>query len=220
MVHEVCLMIDVCPTITTASPEEYHAYMKRLSSFARRVHIDLADGSLTTNTLISPENVWWPAGMRADIHLMDRRPFVHIHALTALNPQLVIVQAEAEGDFAVFAETMHRHGIEAGVALLPSTAVDSLRPALELIDHVLIFSGNLGSYGGLADLRLLTKAAELKKLKPSLELSFDGGINDTNAAELVSGGIEVLNVGGFIAHAADPEAAWRRLVNLTVGVGR
>ena len=38
------------------------------------------------------------------------------------------------------------------MALLPTTPVSAITPALHMIDHVLIFSGDLGHYGGQADL--------------------------------------------------------------------
>lgn len=80
----------------------------------------------------------------ADLHVMFQQPFLYVAALKALGPQLVIVHAEADGDFMAFAREMHRHGIEVGVSLLRETPVEAIVPALELIDHVLIFAGTLG----------------------------------------------------------------------------
>ncbi len=71
--------------------------------------------------------------------------------------------------------TLHDAGIEVGIALLPTTVVDTIVPALDMIDHVLIFSGNLGFQGGQANLALLSKAQKLRSLKPSLEIGWDGG---------------------------------------------
>jgi ribulose-phosphate 3-epimerase len=113
---------------------------------------------------------------------------------------------------------MHRHGIETGIALLQETPVEAIVPALPLIDHVLIFSGTLGKVGGTADLGLLDKVAALRQLKPQLEIGWDGGINDTNARQLVEGGVSILNVGGFIQKAADPEAAYATLVDKVRGL--
>src|SRR5690606_36219400 len=95
-----------------------------------------------------------------------------------------------------------------GVALLKDTPASAIEPYIDQIEHVLVFSGDLGYYGGKADLALLSKVTELKKMKPSLEIGWDGGINDHNASELVKGGVDVLNVGGFIQKATDPEDAY------------
>ncbi len=201
----------ICPTITAADATEFQQQIEKVADFATRIHIDLADGVLAPTTLIALDGVWWPGGVRADIHLMYKKPLDHLQALIALQPQLVIVHAESSGSFFDFANAMHHHGIEAGVALLQNTPVETIRPALEFVDHVLVFSGNLGKFGGKADSALLSKVRMLKALKPQLEVSWDGGINAHNAPALVRAGVEVLNVGGFIQHAADPFAAFEEL---------
>ena len=202
---------SICPTIDAADSTEFRAQTESVASFATRLHIDVADGSMTPNQLVEVADIWWPGGIRADVHVMMLRPLEHLPALVALGPQLVIVHAEAEGDFFEFAAQLHHHGIEAGIALLPETPVEAIAPGLDVIDHVLIFSGNLGHFGGQADLTLLEKAAQLRQLKPQLELGWDGGVNDSNIKQLVDGGIDVLNVGSFIQKASNPHAAYATL---------
>jgi ribulose-phosphate 3-epimerase len=201
----------ICPTVTARDASEYRNQMNRIAPFATRIHIDLADGIFTPVKLLSLDQVWWPGGVRADLHMMHQKPFEHTKLYLSLAPQMVIVHAEAEGDFIAFADTMHKHGIEVGVALKAETPVELIRPALKWIDHVLIFSGNLGHFGGQADTGLLTKSLLLRQLKPQLEIGWDGGINDQNAQVLARGGVDVLNTGGFIHHAAQPAAAYQAL---------
>lgn len=208
------MAVTICPTVLAGTPEEYRNQIERIARFAVRVHIDLADGKFAPTKTIALDQVWWPGGVRADLHVMYQRPFEHSRLYRTLGPQMVIVHAEAEGDFVDFANEMHRYGIEVGVALKASTPVDLIRPALNWIDYVLVFSGNLGHFGGQADTHLLTKVMQLRKLKPQLEIGWDGGINDRNAKILAAGGVDVLNVGGFIQHATDPELAYQTLHRL------
>lgn len=204
--------IDICPTITRSTPEEYQAQIERVVNFAHRIHIDLSDGGLAPNQLLPVDQVWWPGGIRADLHVMYRHPQKYLSTLIALGPQLVILHAEAEGNFLECADALHHHGIEAGIALLPQTPVANIKPGLEFIDHVLIFSGNLGHQGGShADLSLLSKVKELKSLKPTLEIGWDGGVNDENVQQLVNAGVEVINAGGFIQNSDNAEAAYATL---------
>jgi ribulose-phosphate 3-epimerase len=206
----------ICPTVTARSAEEYQQQMNRIAPFATRIHIDVADGIFTPVKLTPIDEIWWPGGIRADIHVMYRRPFDYTSMLVELGPQMVIVHAEAEGQFVPFAETLHHHGIEVGVAIQQQTPVATIAPALPYIDHVLIFSGNLGHFGGQADLRLVSKAQELLALKSTLEIGWDGGINDQNARALTMSGVDVLNTGGFIQHAIDPRAAYTLLTKQVV----
>ncbi len=201
----------ICPTVTTDDPTVYRRQIEQTLTYAHRIHIDLSDGVFTPHKLMAIEDVWWPGGVRADLHVMYKQPFDHLEALMALRPQLIIVHAEADGDFSDFVKTAHHYGIEVGVALLPETPVETIIPALNAIDHVLIFSGHLGNFGGHADLSLLDKAKQLRTLKPSLELGWDGGINDQNARALAEGGIDVLNAGGYLHGAVAPHQAYATL---------
>ena len=206
----------ICPTVLAGTPEDYSRQVTRVAQFATRIHIDLADGKFAPSKTIPIDQVWWPGGVRANLHVMYQRPFEHYKEYISLSPQMVIVHAESEGNFVPFAELMHRHGIEVGVALKAKTTVELVRPALEWVDYVLIFSGDLGHFGGQADLSLLEKIKQLRQLKPGLEIGWDGGINNTNARELVRGGVDVLNVGGYIQHASDPRMAYGMLARAIV----
>ncbi|HVU59227.1 MAG TPA: hypothetical protein VHC98_00070 [Candidatus Saccharimonadales bacterium] len=202
----------ICPTITAQTPDEYRTQMERVTPFAGRLHLDAADGQLAPRHLLDLDKLWWPGNKMVDLHVMYRQPFQHTELFIAQHPNLVIVHAEAEGDFRSFADRLHRQGIEVGVALLPATDVRVIAPAIQKIDHVLIFSGNLGYQGGSrADLSLLTKVRELRRLKPGLEVGWDGGVSAENIRQLIVGGVDVLNVGGYIQHAVNPARAYATL---------
>lgn len=204
---------SICPAILAASADDFRKQIEHVTHPAVRLHIDLSDGEFTPSKTVRIDEVWWPGGMHADLHVMYKKPFDHATMLLDLRPQLVIVHAEAEGDFMAFAERAHRAGVQVGVALQQQTPADLIKPALKYIDHVLIFSGQLGSFGGKADLSNLEKVQQLKKLKPQLELGWDGGVSSDNARAIAEGGIDVLNSGGFIQKAPDPMAAYQALVD-------
>jgi ribulose-phosphate 3-epimerase len=210
------MQASICPTVTplTDDPDDYKRQIERIAPFATRMHIDLTDGDFAPTKNISIDEVWWPAGVRADLHVMYRRPFDHIELLLDLDPQLIIIHAEAEVDILAFAERAHARGVEVGVALLPQTSPEQIRPVFDHIDHILIFSGSLGHNGGHADLRMLTKIKHIKKIQPRIELAWDGGVNDHNAKALSMSGVQVLNTGGFIQQADDPERAYKQLRGL------
>ena len=204
----------ICPTITAVDPNDYRLQMQRVVSFSRRLHIDLMDGAFASPRSVDLGEIYWPANIPVDLHVMYKKPFVHAQALIALRPQMIIIHAEADGDFVPFADLLHSHGMEVGVALLPQTPSQNIIPALESVDHVLIFSGNLGHQGGTANLQLLSKVPQIRRFKPSVEIGWDGGVSPNNARELAAGGIDVLNVGGAIQHAVNPSQAYATLESL------
>ena len=204
-------MAVICPTVTPLDTHEYRTQMEVLEPFAKRVHLDFMDGQFAPTLSPKLEQAWWNKPLSVDIHLMYKQPTLQLPALLQLKPSLVIVHAEAEGNFLDFAKQLQIHNIKVGVALLAETPVAAIAEVLKDIDHVLIFSGHLGFFGGKVDLGLLEKAKQLKTLRPDIELGWDGGISIENAAALVAGGIDVLNVGGAIQKANNPEEAYQAL---------
>lgn len=204
-------MVDISPSITATYAEEYSRQIERVSMFATRIHIDISDGIFAPVKLVEADQIWWPGGIRADIHIMYRRPIEIMDEIIALSPQLVIVHAEAEGDFMILAKRLHFHGIEAGIALLPKTPVSEILPGIDLIDHILLFSGDLGHYGGVANLHILDKVKEIRKYNSRVEIGWDGGVLPENIKQIADGGVEVITSGGFIQKAKNPSQAYDTL---------
>lgn len=205
------IMTDISPSILASYALEYNRQIERVAPFATRLHIDIADGEFAPNLTVGPSDIWWPGGMRADVHVMHRRPIEIMDALIALSPNLIIVHAEAEGDFINLAKRLHYHGIQAGIALLPQTPAEYIRPGIESIDHVLVFSGDLGHFGGKADLSQLAKVKEVRAMSHRVEISWDGGVLPENIKAIADGGVEVVVSGGFIQKARKPKEAYEQL---------
>lgn len=204
-------MAVICPTVTANDQHQYREQMELVGRFAKRIHIDLMDGDFAPTISPKPDQIWWPPELIADVHIMYRRPGEHLGTLVKLKPSLVIIHAEADVDHQEFAAKLHEAGIKAGLGLLPQTTVDSVVPTLGDFDHIMVFGGRLGHHGSTADLKQLHKIEEAKRRFPDIEAAWDGGINDQNARQLIEGGADVLNVGGFIHKADDPSAAYAKL---------
>ncbi len=213
-------MPTICPTITAYSEEEYGRQMEKIAGFASRIQVDLTDGIFTKEQTVGSEQAWWPAGIKADLHLMYEDPQLAISRLIGHNPNLIIVQAESKANLSEIADYCHGEHVRFGIALLPDTPAEAVLPYLGLTDHALIFSGNLGYQGGShADLSLLEKAKFLKTKKPELEIGWDGGVNDQNIAALVTGGVDILNVGGFLQNSPDPLRSFAALQRIADETG-
>ncbi|MDZ7786140.1 MAG: hypothetical protein U5L95_03400 [Candidatus Saccharibacteria bacterium] len=206
-------MSVICPTVTAEDSHLYRQQLERVQKLAGRIHLDFMDGLFTSNKSIDLARAWMPEGKQVDLHLMYMRPDLYVEKIKEFAPSLVIVHAEAKGEYEPFAKSMHDAGIKVGVCLLQDTPVSIIADHLDRIDHVLIFSGDMGHFGGKVDLSLLSKVKELKRLKPGLEIGWDGGVSDKNVQDLVAGGVDVLNVGGFIQRAEDPRQNYETLVS-------
>lgn len=203
--------MTICPTITAYDLAEYKLQIDRVATFAERIHIDLMDGEFAPTKSPELSKIWWPLEIKADIHLMYQNPMEYLEQLIKLRPRMVIIHNEAHVHHMHFAAELHKAGILAGLAVLKDTPIEYAYQIMHSFDHVLIFSGNLGYHGGEADLGLLDKVVKVRAHHPEVEIGWDGGINADNAKQLVEGGVDVLNVGGFIQKSANPTVAYAKL---------
>lgn len=206
----------ICPTVLASEPHEFRGQIERLIPFADRIQIDLADGEFAPTRTINPIQVYLP-DMTTDIHLMFARPQEHLETLVSLRPHMVIIHAEAEGDLLGILAHLKKFDIKTGVCLLKDTAVDQAQELIAAADHVLLFSGELGRFGGHADMKVLEKVPRIREIKQDAEIGWDGGANLQNVQQLATGGIDVINVGGFIQGSQEPEKAYQKLVNEIYG---
>ncbi len=200
----------ICPTVTATNQSEYQKQLADIATAANRIHIDVADGVFAPVQLLPPQNVYWPKEKTADIHVMYQSPLQILPTLIALQPQLIIVPVESPDAPSILTE-LKDTGIRRGLSIQQATPADALRPFMDQVEHVLIFSGDLGHFGGVADLSLLAKVQSIKNWKAEVEIGWDGGVKLDNIHELRQGGVDVLNVGGAIHNASDPVVAYEQL---------
>lgn len=206
-------MSVIAPAILCDTPESYKAQVERLHPFAERVHIDLSDGEFAPSHTIAANQIWWPQEWVVDIHAMVARPSEYIETLIALKPHMIIFHAEASEDVTPMLQYVKKFGIKAGLALLRTTVPVQAEKAILAADHVMIFSGTLGSYGGKASLMQVEKVRLIRKINLAVEIGWDGGVSPDNAFTISQAGVDVLNVGGAIAGNADPQGVYATLVN-------
>jgi len=201
----------IVPSITVETEEEFKASVEKIQGFAKRVHIDVSDGAFAPVFLVEPEKLWWPREWVVDIHAMVTQPMDYVNRLIALKPHMITFHAETNVDLVPIFENIKRAGIKAGIALLKQTVPATVAPAIKAAEHVLVFSGDLGHYGGTASLMQLEKVRLIKVINPLAEIGWDGGISVDNAFTLAQGGVNVFNIGGAFAKAADPAKVYDTL---------
>ena len=201
----------IAPAILAENAQRYKEQVDRITGFAERVHIDLTDGEFAPTFTVSIPELWAPEGWTIDIHAMVNKLDEYVPKLIALRPHLIIIHAEAEGDVLGALKEIKRSGIMAGLALLKPTVPQTVEELIKEAEHVLIFSGELGKFGGTASLMQLEKIRLVKMINPNVEIGWDGGVMVDNAYSLVQGGVNVLNVGGTIQKATDPPAMFAKL---------
>jgi ribulose-phosphate 3-epimerase len=108
-------------------------------------------------------------------------------------------------------QVIKESGSKAGVALNPSTPVDTLKDVLDELDLVLIMTVEPG-FGGQQFIKsTIRKIQELRKMidisKKNIFLEVDGGIDQDTAAEVISAGANVLVAGTSVFKAESMKTA-------------
>ena len=203
----------ITPSILAENVDQYKEQIERITGFAERAHIDISDGQFAPNLTVGLRDLWAPEGWQIDIHAMVKNVDEYIEDLVALRPNMILLHAESEGDILGALQKIKQADIKAGLVLMrptvPSTVVDLIKVA----DHVMIFSGALGHFGGSASLMQLEKIRLIKDINPAVEIGWDGGVMPDNAYGLAHSGVNVLVVGGAIQKSPNPREAYQNIQN-------
>ena len=204
--------VTVVPAILAQSKLEYRQQIERVNNFARRVHIDVSDGVFAPATTLDISNIWWPKEWKADLHLMAAYPSKQLDMILKLAPSLCILHGEASEDLLPVFATLKKEGIRTGVAILPSTYPGLIKQYIDVVDHVLIFAGQLGVQGNPADMMQMEKIAIVRSMKPELEIGWDGGANVSTMRALSHADLDVINVGSALSKVENPAEVYHEMV--------
>ena len=204
--------VIIAPTLLTADANEFTKLIGLYPTFAKRMQIDVVDGSFVSTTTI-PESAITalPTNIPIDFHMMAARPSEHMPHILRLKPNLCIFHAEATEDLLPIFAQLKQAGIKAGVALLQRTYPGSVEQYIKAADHVLIFAGALGKNGGAADMMQIEKVKLIREINPEVEIGWDGGVNIENVRALSHSDINILNVGSAMK-TDDPKTTWEDLM--------
>ncbi len=204
--------VIIAPTLLTADANEFTNLIGLFPTFAKRMQIDVVDGSFVPTTTI-PESAITalPTTIPVDFHMMVARPSEHLPHILRLKPSLCIFHAEATEDLLPIFAQLKQAGIKAGVALLQRTYPGSVEQYIKAADHVLIFAGALGKNGGAADLLQVEKVKLVRAINPNVEIGWDGGVNMDNVRTLAHSDINILNAGSAM-RTEDPKATWEAMM--------
>ncbi|PSN59533.1 ribulose-phosphate 3-epimeras-like protein [Corynespora cassiicola Philippines] len=112
---------------------------------------------------------------------------------------------------------IHDQGIQAGIAIKPSTPVDVLWDILEnpvkeeVPDMVLIMTVEPGFGGQSFMASELPKVSALRKKYPELHIEVDGGLSEKTIDQAADAGANVIVAGSAVFGAADPGEVIKKL---------
>jgi len=169
------------------------------------LHCDIMDGHFVPNITFGPMVV---AAVRRitklflNVHLMIERPELYIEAFAKAGAGTISVHEEACPHLHRVIQSIKSLGVQAGVALNPSTPVCTLENVIGDIDEILIMTVNPG-FGGQSFIEaMLPKIAQARKLAEDagveVDIAVDGGIDKDTAPRVVRAGANLLIAGSAV----------------------
>ncbi len=182
------------------------------------LHLDVMDGHFVPNLsygLPIVEAVRRATDLPLDVHLMISEPGNYLKRFYEAGADLLTIHAEAVDDPQSLLRKIREMGAGAGLAINPPTPVETIRPALDLCDLVLVM-GVMPGFGGQAfDRVALEKLRELKSLvSEQVLLEVDGGVNAETIAECSQAGAQLLVAGSAILCQPDYQESVATLTQL------
>lgn len=205
-------MAKVIPAILESDLSTYRKKLNLIRQLTDRFQLDVIDGEFVDNKTLQPQQIEPPAGLKIDIHLMVKRPMEYIMPCVKLRPYTIIIQYEGAQQVAEALEKIKKNGLRAGLAINPDTTVAEIAPLLENVSHVLVMAYPAGFAAQKLQPEVFAKVAELRELKPELEIGLDGGVADPTLKKIHDAGFDVVNTNSYLFSAESPLTRFHELI--------
>lgn len=174
------------------------------------IHIDIMDGQFVPNISFGfpiLQAIRSSTKLILDVHLMINNPSNFIKEFVDYGADIITVHYEGNNHLHRLIQEIKSYNVKAGIAINPSTPVNSLKHIIHDVDLVLVMSVNPG-FGGQSFIPFtLDKIDELRSLREELNLSFnisvDGGVKSSNYKDILKVGADLLVVGSDLFKNSD-----------------
>jgi ribulose-phosphate 3-epimerase len=188
---------------------------------ADMLHLDIMDGRFVPNLSFGPPVIRRLAShcsIPLDAHLMVVDPDPLVAELAETGVARVAVHIETCPHLHRSLARISEHGMEAGIAINPATALLALSDAREFADFILMMSVNPGFGGQRFIPESLDKIRRVRQmLGDDIDITVDGGVDPENAAGLAAAGATTLVAGTSVFGAADRGRAVSNLRRRALG---
>jgi ribulose-phosphate 3-epimerase len=194
--------LKIAPSILSADFGKLDEEIASIESASDWLHIDVMDNHFVPNlTFGAPVVKCLKTKLVKDCHLMVENPESLVEAFAESGADYLTFHIEASKDPEALIKKIKALGMKPGLSLKPATEVEVIQPYLDEIDLVLVMSVEPGFGGQKFMENSLPKIQQLRKLKPELLISIDGGINAETAKLAREAGADILVAGNAIFKA-------------------
>ncbi|KYC51096.1 MAG: ribulose-phosphate 3-epimerase [Candidatus Methanofastidiosum methylothiophilum] len=210
-------MAKLAPSILSANFSRLGEDIKEAENAgADIIHMDVMDGHFVPNITIGPlvvEAVSKVTKLPLDVHLMIENPSDYVEMFFKSlesgkrNTSLDYISFHIEASYHPhrLLNKIKEFGVKSGIALNPSTPINTITHLLDSMDLLVLMTVNPG-FGGQSFIEsMLPKIKEAKELLKGhdIEILVDGGVTEKNIKKIRDAGADILVAGSSVFNERD-----------------
>ena len=205
-------IIQTVPAILTDDPKALETMVRQTETFTSYAQFDIMDGQFVPSRSITCGHIAkLTMKLNWEAHLMVLHPEAYLADFQRAGAQKIVFHYEATSSPREVISLVRNLGMRVGLAVNPETTVSAVLPLANEVDSVLFLSVNPGFYGSKFIPEVLDKIVEFRKAQPNLEIGIDGGIKESNIAQIAQSGVDIIYVGSAIFLQPQPGESFHHL---------
>lgn len=208
------------PAILTDNIEDFRKKLTLAESLTDYVQVDFMDGRFVPSVSVpSSKVVTVKTQISLEAHLMVKDPVSVLTPLENTSFVKATFHFEAVEDHYPVINRIRALNMKAGLAVNPSTEIDSFSGLAEEVDSILFLAVEPGFYGSTFQPEVLDKLRRFRLAYPEKEVGIDGGVKLANLDAVISAGPDFIYVGSAIFNSPEPSVAFKEFKNRIVSAG-
>lgn len=182
------------------------------------LHLDVMDGVFVPNISFGQpliKSIRKCTNMKFDTHLMIVDPIRYIDTFADCGSDMITIHIESCDNVLETLRAIRARGVKAGLSVKPNTPVSAVEPYIGEFDLLLVMSVEPGFGGQKFMPESIAKVRDVNELRAKTGadyiISIDGGIGESNIAEVARAGADLFVAGSSVLGNPDISQAFKTL---------
>lgn len=186
----------LCPSMMCADFGNLRSEVHKLEEANVDIfHLDVMDGDFVPNFGMGLQDIEFiikESNITCDVHLMVNNPSSHVDKFIDMGVDIIYIHPESENEPLRTLAKIKEAGVQAGIAINPSTSVESIKVLLNVVDKVMVMTVSPGFAGQKYIPFIDDKIAQLVELQSDYdyEIFVDGAISPERVETLSKNGVK------------------------------